>query len=202
MWKFDKIRLDNGEELTISGNEERMSVVADGPDKGSSLSDLLSKLRETLLGARNFSRFGLRFPLLMKYVGKTIAIRHVDESQEEIFVADITPASSSSFNIQDLHGMEEGLLPRRYSVIPDIPVNIMKSQSFTINILCIDCEVMRDYSEKDTFVIIMALEGEARLICDDKEMHIHVGQTALISALAKGLEIIPDGEFTALEAYL
>jgi len=201
MWRFKNIREDNGEELSISGTPGAESVADEGPDAGMTLGELLAHYGENLLGARNFSRFGRNFPLVIKYDGNTVCIRHTDEGCET-YVADITPTGVDKFQIQDLEGLEKGLLPRSYSVIPDIPVNIINSQAFTTNILCIDTEVMRDYSEKDTFVIIVALKGSATFHSEGRSMEIKAGETALISALATGLIIDPEGEFMALEAYL
>ena len=57
-----------GESWELSGLEGHCSVVAEGPDRGMSLSDLLARDGARLLGARNYARFGNEFPLLVKFI--------------------------------------------------------------------------------------------------------------------------------------
>lgn len=57
-----------GESWEISSVPGDISVVAEGPEKGSSLLQLIEKYGATLLGASNFKRFGNEFPLLIKYI--------------------------------------------------------------------------------------------------------------------------------------
>ena len=58
-----------GSELwVLSGYPERISVVADGPDKGLTINELVAKEKERLLGRENYRRFGDEFPLLVKFL--------------------------------------------------------------------------------------------------------------------------------------
>ena len=58
-----------GSELwVLSGYPERMSVVADGPCKGMTLNELVSKFGADLVGRDTYRRFGNEFPLLVKYL--------------------------------------------------------------------------------------------------------------------------------------
>lgn len=57
-----------GESWELSGVEGAVSVVAEGPDAGMTLTELLARDGAALLGARNFERFGCRFPLLVKFI--------------------------------------------------------------------------------------------------------------------------------------
>jgi len=51
-----------GESWELSG------VVAEGPDAGKTLTELLARDKERLLGSRNYERFGTEFPLLIKFI--------------------------------------------------------------------------------------------------------------------------------------
>ena len=51
-----------GESWELSGVEGDVSVVADGPEQGMTLTDLLSKYGAAILGERNYKKFGTRFP--------------------------------------------------------------------------------------------------------------------------------------------
>ncbi len=61
---MDKI----GESWEISAVEGSESVVADGPDCGLSISQLVDKYGADLLGKSVIERFGKRFPLLVKFI--------------------------------------------------------------------------------------------------------------------------------------
>ena len=57
-----------GESWEISGVEDNESVVANGPDKGLTLADMVRRYREELVGEANYARFGNKFPLLIKFI--------------------------------------------------------------------------------------------------------------------------------------
>ena len=61
--------LDNvGESWEISGVPGDESVVANGEWKGKTLNEVLTEMKEKLVGADNYQRFGNRFPLLIKFI--------------------------------------------------------------------------------------------------------------------------------------
>ncbi len=57
-----------GESWEISGVENSESVVAEGPDKGLTLTQLVRRHREELVGEDNYRNFGEKFPLLIKFI--------------------------------------------------------------------------------------------------------------------------------------
>lgn len=57
-----------GESWEISGVENSESIVAEGPDKGLTLTQLVRRHREDLVGEDNYSTFGEKFPLLIKFI--------------------------------------------------------------------------------------------------------------------------------------
>lgn len=77
LWGGDRIipfkglnaRLSNiGESWEISGVPGAESVVEEGPDHGLTLTQLIERHGDKLMGKRNFSRFGHNFPLLVKII--------------------------------------------------------------------------------------------------------------------------------------
>jgi len=81
--------------------------------------------------------------------------------------------------------------------------NIVDCQYFTTNILRINKEVKIDNSDKDSFVIYMCVDGEgAQFISNDFKENLNYGETILIPAKLKSLEIIPIGETELLEVYI
>jgi mannose-6-phosphate isomerase len=57
-----------GESWEISGVKGNESVVAEGTDAGMKLPELIARDKEALLGKKNFERFGMEFPLLIKFI--------------------------------------------------------------------------------------------------------------------------------------
>lgn len=77
IWGGDKIvtfkhlqpDLENvGESWEISGVPGDESVVANGEYKGKTLNEVLAEMKDKLVGADNYKRFGDRFPLLIKFI--------------------------------------------------------------------------------------------------------------------------------------
>ncbi|MBR3884526.1 MAG: class I mannose-6-phosphate isomerase [Bacteroidaceae bacterium] len=57
-----------GESWEISGVKDNESVIAEGPDAGLTLPQLLERDGAKLLGVKNYERFGNEFPLLIKFI--------------------------------------------------------------------------------------------------------------------------------------
>ena len=77
LWGGDKIipfkhlhaSLDHvGESWEVSAVEGSESIVANGADKGRTLSEMVRLYREELVGEANYARFGNKFPLLIKFI--------------------------------------------------------------------------------------------------------------------------------------
>ena len=57
-----------GESWELSGVEGNISVVAEGPCAGMSLTELIDREKESLMGTAAYQRFGHNFPLLVKFI--------------------------------------------------------------------------------------------------------------------------------------
>ena len=57
-----------GESWELSGVKDNESVVAEGPEAGTSLPELIARHGAALLGKANYERFGEEFPLLIKFI--------------------------------------------------------------------------------------------------------------------------------------
>lgn len=82
---------------------------------------------------------------------------------------------------------------------------------FSTDIVTAETTVELDYSTLDSFVILMGIEGGAKIKCRDndtdgknsvQEIDINAGQTILIPATAKSLTIIPMTRFTCLTTFI
>lgn len=90
----------------------------------------------------------------------------------------------------------------KYLPMRNVPVTLVATPLFTTNLLHSDHEIIRDYSEWDTFVILVATAGNATIKSADATIHLAQGHSVLIPASADNVSISPDGEFTALETYI
>ncbi len=57
-----------GESWEISGVKGNETLVADGPDAGKTLNELVCEQKGRLVGQDNYARFGNEFPLLVKFI--------------------------------------------------------------------------------------------------------------------------------------
>lgn len=92
--------------------------------------------------------------------------------------------------------------PIAYTPKLNFPVRLVSSPHFTTNLLQLDREILRDYSEWDTFVVLTATKGEATLRCGERVLDMKVGETVLIPANTDGVMLTPNSEFEALETYV
>lgn len=71
------------------------------------------------------------------------------------------------------------------------PVELASCPYFTTNLLEISQETERDFSQMDSFVIYMTLEGEFTILWEDEATTVHKGETILIPAAIENLTIQP-----------
>ena len=300
LWGGDKIvpfkhLSDNltgvGESWEISGVEDNESVVANGPDKGLTLTDMVRKYRGELVGEENYARFGNKFPLLIKFIdakqdlsiqvhpndelakkrhnsmGKTEMWYVVDadkgaklrsgfseqitpkEYKERVYNNTITdvlqeyeihpgdvfflPAGrihsigAGAFiaeiqqTSEDANGKTRELhtdLAReainyevlddyrtKYDAVKDEPVELVACPYFTTSIYDMTEEISCDYSELDSFVIFICIEGVCKLKDNENnELTLRAGETVLLPASTEDVTITPEegGSVKILETYV
>lgn len=289
-----------GESWEISDVEENESVVANGPDKGTTLPEMVATYKAEMVGESNYARFGHKFPLLIKFIdaqqdlsiqvhpndelalkrhgsfGKTEMWYVVDAEpgarlrsgfSEEItpkeykdrvhndtltdvlqeyevnrgdvfflpagrvhsigagtFIAEIQQTSDITyriydFNRKDAEGNARTLhteLAREaidYEVLDDYrtkctpvanePVELVACPYFTTSLYTIDEEITCDYSELDSFVIFICVEGSCSLTDDQgNEVPLRPGETVLLPAATQEVTIRPGGVVRLLETYV
>ena len=90
-----------------------------------------------------------------------------------------------------------------YEVEKNEPVELVACPYFTTSLYDIDEEVSCDYSELDSFVVLMCMEGNCTLTTDKEEpMEIHAGETVLIAAENNEVILNPHGKAKLLESYV
>lgn len=286
-----------GESWEISGVKDFETIVANGPDKGKSLNQLVSEMKDQLVGKENYERFGDEFPLLVKFIdahqdlsiqvhpsdevahrqgkshGKTemwyalpstpgamlynglkqqitpeqykqmvendtitdaLACYEVHEGDvffipagrihtigAGCFVAEIQQTSDVTYRIYDFKRKDKNGNYRElhtqlaaesidytvldnyrteYEPLKNEGVQVATCPYFTTAVYDLTEPMTLDYSELDSFVILIAVKGEGRLICNGEEMPFQMGDTVLFPATTN--EVRVEGEVKFLETYV
>ena len=306
LWGGDKIipfkhldaQLENvGESWEISGVKDNETIIANGPDKGKSLNQLVREQKEKLVGCENYQRFGDEFPLLIKFIDArqdlSIQVHPTDEiahrqgkprgktemwyaleptpgaqlynglkqqitpdeykamvaddtitdalARYEVhegdvffipagrihaigagcFVAEIQQTSDVTYRIYDFKRRDKDGNYRElhtelaaesinYTVLDNyrtayaLPKNegtqVVSCPYFTTAVYDLDEPMTLDYSELDSFVILIAVKGEGKLTCGDEKTTFQMGDTILLPATAK--EVRVKGTVKFLETFV
>jgi mannose-6-phosphate isomerase len=72
-----------------------------------------------------------------------------------------------------------------YTLEPNTSSNLVNCEYFTTNILAITANQVKDYTNLDSFVIFMCVEGEAQITTGLHTETVKMGETILIPAAAK-----------------
>lgn len=310
IWGGDKIipfkHLDStqpnvGESWEISDVPGDESVVANGADAGKNLTQMVQEYKGALVGEANYTRFGGKFPLLIKFIdarddlsiqvhpddelamrrhnsmGKTEMWYVIDnaggrahlrsglsrsitpEQYEQMiadnticdaladyavrpgdvfflpagrihsigagcFIAEIQQTSNITYRIYDFNRKDKNGNTRElhtelskqaidYSVQPDYrtaytpckdrPVDLVTCPYFTTSVYHLSQQMTVDYSELDSFVIYICMEGSCT-IKDDRgnSISMQAGESVLFPATTGNLEVTPHGEVKFLETYV
>lgn len=309
IWGGDKIipfkHLDEslknvGESWEISGVEDNESIVANGIDKGRTLTEMIRKYRGELVGEDNYKRFGERFPILVKFIdakedlsiqvhpddvlafkrhskkGKTEMWYVIDTEEDSriytgfseeitpkefkervhkntlpeviqsyhakkgdvfylpagrihsigagILLAEIQQTSDITYRIYDFDRKDDEGNPRllhvdmakeaidyevlndyrtEYEAVMDEPVELVACPHFTTSLYDMKEEISCDYSELDSFIIFMCVEGACTLYDNEKnELTVRSGDTVLFPASTQEVTILPMGAVKLLETYI
>lgn len=81
-------------------------------------------------------------------------------------------------------------------------VNVADCPYFTTNLIRFDASVTKDYNFIDSFVIYICMKGNLEIRSENGKEHLRAGETILIPAVLKELEIIPSEESEILEVYI
>ena len=287
-----------GESWEISGVKDFETIVANGPDKGKSLNQLVSEMKDQLVGKENYERFGDEFPLLVKFIdahqdlsiqvhpsdevahrqgkshGKTEmwyalpstpgamlynglkqqitpeqykqmvendtitdALARYEVHEGDVFfipagrihaigagcfVAEIQQTCDVTYriydykrrdkngNLRELHVREaaESIdytvydnYRVQYQPLQDQGVPLISCPYFTTALYDIDDPMTIDYSELDSFVILMGLQGSAEVVDDSgQRLPFMEGETILLPATVQNIKI--EGTIKFLEVYV
>jgi mannose-6-phosphate isomerase len=142
-----------------------------------------------------------------------------------IVVAEIQQTSDVTYRIYDFNRLDDQGNPRElhtelavdaidytfeknyrteYKALADEPVNLVDCKYFTTNILPVTANIDRDFTDLDTFVIYICLEGECSLLWEDQSVNFGKGETILVPALINSfsLSVLNGSTANLLEVYI
>jgi len=300
MYKFEpllKQLIWGSESWELSGVKDNETIVAEGPYKGRSLNELVSKEKERLLGKENYQRFGDEFPLLIKFIDAhqnlSIQVHPDDETARRLgkprgknemwyclesapgarlynglkkkitpeeyremvendtitealacyevhegdvffipagrihaigagcFLTEIQQTSDVTFRIYDykrkdkngnyreLHTKEAAesidftVLPNYragYEPHKDEGVQLVECPYFTTAVYDLTEPMTLDYSDLDSFVVLIAVKGQGTLTADGEAVTFQKGDTILLPATTEEVKV--EGTVRFLETYV
>ena len=139
-----------------------------------------------------------------------------------IMVAEIQQTSDTTYRIYDwdridVAGMRrelhipqsveaiDGTMPENYKIeVPDVmnkTVPVVDCQYFVTNLLQLQGEMEKDYTNLDSFVILIALEGNFALNWDNGAIFVNQGECVLIPNFIKRVAIRAEKYCKLLEVY-
>ena len=108
---------------------------------------------------------------------------HIDEAKDAI---------DFSVNHNELHP----------EVRHNEPVELINTPWFSTSLYRLTEPMLCDYSELDSFVVLICIKGKCEVVCDGEQMTLHAGNTLLVAATAEMVTLQPDGECELLETYV
>jgi len=81
-------------------------------------------------------------------------------------------------------------------------VSLADCPFFTTNLLVTDQDYHKDYSDLDSFVTYVCVEGKGSITADEHTVPLKPGEVALIPAVMEEAFIHPEGSLTLLEVYI
>lgn len=143
-----------------------------------------------------------------------------------IFLAEIQQTSDSTYRIYDwdrvdsegksreLH-IEEAMDAIDFKVYDDYKAkyelkkngtaNLVTSPYFTSNLIQLDSAIAKDYSELDSFVIYVCVEGSVTIVHSgetESQVSISQGEALLIPATIDRIDLVPSAASKLLEVYI
>ena len=87
-----------------------------------------------------------------------------------------------------------------YQCLKNEGVQVATCPYFTTAVYDLTEPMILDYSDLDSFVILIGVKGAGRLICEGEEMPFQMGDTVLLPATTKEVKV--EGEVKFLETYV
>lgn len=95
-----------------------------------------------------------------------------------------------------------GEVKAAYEVQPDRRTEVVQCPAFTTNLLSLKNGIRVDYSERDSFVVLVCTSGALTVTWTEGSEHLSAGEVLLLPALMENVELKPSGSADVLEVYM
>lgn len=89
-----------------------------------------------------------------------------------------------------------------YNKVTNQTGKLIESPFFVTNILHFDQSIRKDYSQLDSFVILLCTQGRMKLVWNDHVLMLNKGEVALLPNLIEQIELHPEGICELLEVFI
>lgn len=131
---------------------------------------------------------------------------HVEEAYDAIFFPDdpLTNNNQQSDKDNQEEEPEESLIAGKveYEEKFDATSKLFRSKYFNLNEIYFEKPLKKNYSEIDSFVIYICLEGHVHGFTEDEQIELSKGELLLIPACTNEFNLIPTEKSRLLEVYL
>jgi len=79
---------------------------------------------------------------------------------------------------------------------------LFRSEFFNLNAIVFDKPLQKNYTDIDSFVVYLCIEGEVHLFGEDFHEVLYAGETALIPASIPTIDLVPNAVSRVLEVYV
>ncbi|MDP3443693.1 MAG: mannose-6-phosphate isomerase [Ignavibacteria bacterium] len=138
-------------------------------------------------------------------------------------IAEIQQTSDTTYRIYDWDRMDEKGMTRElhteealeaidytlhakykteYKTTENKTEKVVESEFFTTNILHLTQPIRKDYSELDSFVILMCTEGSCEVHWEGQSFPLGIGETLLLPRIINQVELFTDQSAIILEVYI
>lgn len=89
-----------------------------------------------------------------------------------------------------------------YERVDNAPMLLKQTEFFTTRLYHLTQTFVRDYSEIDSFMVLVVTNGECEITVGDSKRKVKAGETILIEASAKSYRVDPYDDVTIVESYI
>lgn len=84
----------------------------------------------------------------------------------------------------------------------DSTSKLLRSDFFNLNMIYFEKPLQKNYTEIDSFVLYMCIEGHVHCFTDDEQLELHTGDVLLVPACTNELNLIPTEKSRLIEVYM
>ncbi len=146
------------------------------------------------------------------YIGKGLLLAEIQQTSDityRIYDFDRTDDKGQKRELHTEQAVDAidyhyyGEYKTQYEKVQNKSVNAVACDYFVTNVLNFDQEVLHDYTDINSFVILVCVGGGVQIQTEQGySLNLKTGECALIPADVQQITLIPEGDMTLLESYV